>query len=112
MNHFILDFSEIKTVLELHQYLKGVFDLPDCYGNNMDALWDSLSCRYDETTTIELRNLAVLRKRLAHTEKMMLKVFEDLHEEDGVAIRIIDEAAVYAQKCCDVDNDDLSDHVI
>ena len=29
MNHFILDFSEVKTLLELYQYLKEVFSLPD-----------------------------------------------------------------------------------
>ena len=55
MNHFVLDFSDIKTVLQLHQYLKEIFSLPDYYGNNMDVLWDCLSCCYDESTTIELR---------------------------------------------------------
>ena len=34
INHCILDFSEIKTVLELHQYLKEMSDLPAYYGNN------------------------------------------------------------------------------
>ena len=90
MNHFILDFGEIKTVAGLHQYLKEVFDLPNYYGNNMDALWDCLSCRYDGSTAIELRNLDVLRKRLKHTSQIMLSVFQDLHDEDGVIINITD----------------------
>ena len=92
MNHFILDFSEIKTVLELHQYLREVFSLPDYYGNNMDALWDCLSCCYNESTTIELRNLNELRKRLEQTTKTMLEVFQNLHDEDGVNIKIIEES--------------------
>lgn len=111
MNHFILDFSEIKTVLELHQYLKEVFDLPAYYGNNMDALWDCLSCCYDESTTIELKNLDVLRKRLEQTTKTMLEVFQDLHNEDGVVIRIVDETTC-AEKCFTVDNDDLSGYMV
>ena len=91
MNHFILDFSEVKTLLELYQYLKEVFSLPDDYGNNMDALWDCLSCCYNENTIIELRNLDVLRMRLEQTEKTMLEVFQDLHDEDGVIIETVEE---------------------
>ena len=108
MNHFILDFSEIKTVLELHQYLKEVFALPDYYGNNMDALWDCLSCCYDESTTIELRYLDTLRKRLEQTTQIMLGVFQDLRDEDGVVIRIIEGDTTHAEKCFDSTNDDLS----
>ena len=112
MNHFVLDFSEIKTVLGLHQYLKESFDLPDYYGNNMDALWDCLSCCYDESTTIELRSLDILKKRLEKTTQTMLDVFRDLQDEDGVVIRIIEEDAVHAEKGFDVGNDDLSAYLI
>ena len=91
MNHFILDFSEVKTLLELHQYLKEVFSLPDDYGNNMDALWDCLSCCYNENTIIELRNLDVLRMRLEQTAKTMQEVFQDLHDEDGVIIETVEK---------------------
>ena len=91
MNHFVLDFGEIKSVLELHQYLKEVFGLPENYGNNMDALWDCLSCCYDESTTIELRNLDMLRKRLKKTTQTMVEVFADLHDEDGVLIHVVEE---------------------
>lgn len=112
MNYFILDFSEVNTLLELHQYLKEFFSLPDYYGNNMDALWDCLSCRYDQSTTIELRNLDVLRKRLAQTTKTMLGVFQDLHDEDGVTIKIIDDEDDSAAKGFNIGNDDLSGYMI
>ena len=111
MNLFILDFSEIKTVLGLHQYLKKVFDLPDYYGNNMDALWDCLSCCYNESTTIELRNLDVLRKRLEHTAQTMVEVFQDLHDEDGVIIKIIEESE-HPKKCFDTGSNDLCGYLI
>ena len=112
MNHFILDFSEIKTVLELHQYLKEVFGLPEYYGNNMDALWDCLSCCYDEFTTIELRNIDTLQRRLEKTTQTMLEVFRDLHDEDGVVIQIIKKDAEQTAKSFDVGNDDLSGYLI
>ena len=111
MNHFILDFSEVKTVLELHQYLKEAFDLPDYYGNNMDALWDCMSCCYNESTTIELRNLGVLCNRLEQTAQIMLEVFQDLHDEDGVIIKIIEESE-HRKKCFDTGSDDLSGYMV
>lgn len=111
MNHFVLDFGEVKTVLELHQYLKNVFSLPDHYGNNMDALWDCLSCCYDETTTIELKNLDVLCKRIAQATQTMLAVFQDLHDEDGVTIIINEGKSECSKKSFDNDND-LSGYMI
>ena len=111
MNHFILDFSEIKTVLELHQYMKEVFDLPAFYGNNMDALWDCLSCCYNESITIELRNLDVLRKRLEQTAQTLMEVFQDLHDEDGVIIRIVEDSE-RLNKRFDIEDDDLSGYMV
>ena len=112
MNHFILDFSEIKTVLGLHQYLKEVFDLPAYYGTYMDALWVCLTCGYDESTTIELRHLDTLQRRLEKTTQTMLEVFLDLHDEDGVVILITEEDTICPEKCCTVDNDDLSGFLV
>ena len=111
MNLVILDFNDIKTVLELHQYLKKSFYLPDYYGNNMDGLWDCLSCCYNESTTIELRNLNELRKRLEQTTKTMLEVFQNLHDEDGVNIKIIEESE-NLKKCFDICADDLSGYMV
>lgn len=112
MNHFILDFSEIKSLLGLHQYLNEVFLLPDYYGNNMDALWDCLSCCYDKSTTIELRNLDVLRKRLESSAQIMMEVFQDLHDEDGVIINIVEKESDRSEKHFDAGNEDILRHMI
>lgn len=86
MHIIVLDFCEVHSVQELHQYFQKVFALPEYYGHNMDALWDCLSCCYDENTTIVLKNLSALPAEMAHTVEVMLELFQDLHDEDGVHI--------------------------
>ena len=103
MNRFVLDFAGIDSLLALHKYLKEVFRLPDYYGHNMDALWDCLSYCYDESTTIELRNIGALPKEMDPSVKIMLELFQDLHDEDGVIIVIADDQ---------MDTGDLSSYLI
>lgn len=92
MNHFVLDFKEIDSLLGLHHYFKKAFNLPDYYGNNMDALWDCLACCYDENTEIELKNIASLPADMKPVVTIMLDLFQDLHNEDGVIIKISEDA--------------------
>ena len=82
MNVIQLDFAGIKSLWELHEYLKKAFDLPDYYGHNMDALWDCLHCSFDEPTTIVLKNLSGISKDLTEAVEIMLELFADLERED------------------------------
>ena len=93
MNRFVLDFSEVSSLQELHQYFKKVFDLPEYYGHNMDALRDCLSCCYDENTMIVLKNISALPKEMSPSVDIMLDLFRDLHDEDSVIIDIVEEGA-------------------
>lgn len=93
MNRFVLDFAEVRSLQELHQYLQKVFALPEYYGHNMDALWDCLSCCYDANTMIVLKNISALPKEMAPSVDIMLELFCDLHDEDGVIIEIIEDYA-------------------
>ena len=102
MNHFVLDFKGIDSLLALHHYFKQTFSLPDYYGNNMDALWDCLSCCYDENTEIELKNIAALPADMEPVVRIMLELFQDLHEEDGVIIKISEDTV----------SDDMTDYLI
>ena len=52
----------------------------------MDALWDCLYCCYDSSTTIILKNLSALSKELAPEIEIMLELFRDLTEKDGVIV--------------------------
>lgn len=54
MNTITLDFSGIKSYWGLHEYLKEVFQLPDYYGHNMDALWDGAFWRVKLYTRLDV----------------------------------------------------------
>lgn len=42
-NEIVLKTSEIKQYEHVHQWLKAALSLPAHYGENLDALWDSLT---------------------------------------------------------------------
>lgn len=46
----ILDLTDCKHFLELHERIRIAFDFPEWYGKNLDAFWDLLwsDCDADE----------------------------------------------------------------
>ena len=38
-----LDFSKCRYLGEIHEVIREEFELPDWYGTNLDALWDSVT---------------------------------------------------------------------
>ena len=40
---FTLDFTECKTIGEIYAVIKNGLELPDWFGENLDAFWDSLT---------------------------------------------------------------------
>ena len=102
MNYIILDFSGIKSLWQLHEYFKDVFELPDYYGRNMDALWDCLRCSFEEDTTIVLKNLRSMPKDMHPIIPTIQELFQDLENE---------EAEVTVKYTADNDSD-ISDYMI
>lgn len=82
MKYIVLDFSGIKSQEQLYDYFEKVFDLPDYFGRNMDALWDCLLFWYDSETTIILKNVNTLPSNLLWLAEIMLTLFDDLQNED------------------------------
>ena len=88
MKYIVLDFSEVKSWWELHEYFKMVFELPDYYGRNMDALWDCLRCSFEEDTTITIQGLESLPNEMEPMIAVIRELFQDLEaEEREVTIR-------------------------
>lgn len=93
MIYISLDFSEIKSLWELHEYFKSVFDLPEYYGRNMDALWDCLRCSFEEDTTIILKNLHSMPKDMHPIILTIQDLFLDLENEEAeVTVEFIEDS--------------------
>ena len=58
---YLLDALCMQTRGEAHAYLKEKLQLPEYYGNNLDALYDCVSERKD--MEIEVRNLTGIEER-------------------------------------------------
>ena len=82
MNYIILDFNGIKSLWTLHEYFKEVFNLPDYYGHNMDALWDCLDCSFEFPTTIVPKNIEKIPSEMNEATEIMLELFEDLQRDN------------------------------
>ena len=84
MTTFKIDFRNITRFYYVHKHLKDVFDFPDYYGENLDALWDCLSgddCPHD--SKIEIYGIEYLNKKFDGYGDRIKKLFEDLPKEYG-----------------------------
>ncbi len=91
MDEIVLDFTGVQTRWALHEYLKERFSLPDCYGHNMDALWDCLYCSFEHPTTVTLRNLDALPAELSGEAEKLRALFRDLEREDELVTARFEE---------------------
>jgi len=85
----ILDGSEIDSPEHLHQVLKKILQLPDDYGNNLDALWDCLTGWVSLPLTIRWLHFKESEQRLGNYGQQLLQLFRDAEKElDGFQLRI------------------------
>ena len=76
MNAIILDGKKMTNREEGHNYLKEMFDFPDYYGKNLDALWDILTSM-SEPIAIKLVNKNSLIENLGTYGENIVTVFLD-----------------------------------
>ena len=76
---YVLDFSKVQYLGEVHKIIKEELDFPDYYGENWDACWDCLTDMVGiEPMHIELIGIDHLQKKFPRHANLMLKVFKDL----------------------------------
>ena len=71
---YVLDASRMTSKEEAHAYLKEVLELPEYYGNNLDALHDCL----EEMTDVEIEvvNVENAGNYYRYVERVLIEINE------------------------------------
>lgn len=79
MKTIVIDFSKCKYPMDLHNEIREKLELPEWYGNNIDALWDVLT-GFIETPV----NITVIfepkTKSAENLRESVLKIIETFKE--------------------------------
>ena len=81
MNKIILDGKDFKTKEELHKVLKTKLELPEYYGENLDALWDCLTGWIDLPMEVVWINFKRSKEYLGDYAKSLLEIFDEAQKE-------------------------------
>lgn len=84
MKIIVIDFSKCKYPKDLHDEIREKLDLPEWYGNNLDALWDMLTGFIE--TPIEITAIYKPENKAAENIKesvlKVIETFKEASEED------------------------------
>ena len=81
MKEIRLNGSKMVDKASTHEYLKQKLELPEYYGNNLDALWDCLSTDFSPKKII-LYNCDKLKKNLGSYGSTLILLLKDVAEEN------------------------------
>lgn len=82
-NRIIIDFSDCLYLDSIHNEIKEKLNLPDWYGKNLEALWDSLTGIIETPAEIEI----IFKPKTKAAQKMkpyveqIINVFRDAEKE-------------------------------
>lgn len=86
MNEYILDGFEFKNREDAFKYIKEVMELPEYFGNNLDALWDVLEDFKD--IKIKIVNARQIPRNLKSYGLKVLDIFGDVNGNRGIEVEI------------------------
>lgn len=79
MKNIIIDFSKCKYPMDLHNEIREKLELPEWYGNNLDALWDMLTGFIETPINIKV----IFKREIKSAENLkenVLKIIETFKE--------------------------------
>ena len=74
---YILDFSGVKTWVDIHAIIEKEFDFPDYYGANWNAFWDCLTDMVGRPVHIEIIGLNVIEQKFDDEAKIMIDILKE-----------------------------------
>ena len=84
MKIIVIDFSKCKYPMDLHNEIREKLELPEWYGDNLDALWDMLTGFIE--TPIEVTVIYKPENKMAENLKesvlKVIETFKEASEED------------------------------
>ena len=85
LKKYILDFSECNYLGEIHQRIQTVLELSDWYGQNLDALWDSITgiMYLPAEITIIFQPQTIQALQLSEEVDKIITVFKEAANEFG-----------------------------
>ena len=84
MKTIVIDFSECKYPLDLHKEIREKLELPEWYGNNLDALWDMLTGFIETPVNINVvfKPETKAAENLKETVLKIIETFNEAADED------------------------------
>ncbi len=84
MKTVVIDFSKCKYPMDLHNEIREKLELPEWYGNNLDALWDMLTGFIETpvTITVTFKPETQAAENLRESVLKIIETFKEASEED------------------------------
>ncbi|HBF14114.1 MAG TPA: hypothetical protein DDW30_00235 [Clostridiales bacterium] len=79
---YILDFSGINRIGDIHRIIRDELDFPDYYGMNWDACWDCLTDMVGKPLHIKLIGVERIRQKFPRHAEILLELFKELKHYD------------------------------
>ena len=73
---YIVDFTNVKYYLEMHEVIKKSLDFPDYYGRNWSAFWDCLYDMRGDPVHIEIIGLDSLESKFEGVSDKMIEILK------------------------------------
>ena len=86
---YTVDFRPVKYYRDLYKCIKKGLDLPDFFGENLDALWDCLTVFIVYPCDIRLTGLSSLSKQRRRELQDILDLLSEAEKENPDEFRIL-----------------------
>ncbi|MGX8794897.1 barstar family protein [Fusibacter sp. JL298sf-3] len=77
----ILHGDNFESIERLHKFLKDKLELPDYYGENLNALWDGLTAWVDLPLVVEIQRVDLFKNKLGNDASEFIQLLEEAVDE-------------------------------